>query len=81
VYEDWRRSIEERAGDLVAQMTIEEKAGLMVGSTLPMGPNGGVSEQASYGTNPFKPGGPASGASDVSRHLRGTRRRPITPEL
>jgi beta-glucosidase-like glycosyl hydrolase len=31
VYEDWRRSIDERAGDLVAQMTVEEKAGLMVG--------------------------------------------------
>ena len=31
VYEDWRRPIEERVNDLVAQMTIEEKAGLMVG--------------------------------------------------
>src|SRR5690348_1671037 len=40
VYEDWRRPIEERAGDLVAQMTVEEKAGLMVGPTLPMGPGG-----------------------------------------
>lgn len=58
VYEDWRRPIEERAGDLVAQMTVEEKAGLMVGPTLPMGPGGSVSEQAGYGTNPFNPGGP-----------------------
>ena len=45
VYEDWRRPIEERVSDLVAQMTVEEKAGLMVGPTLPMGPAGGVSEQ------------------------------------
>ena len=51
VYEDWRRPIEDRAGDLVAQMTVEEKAGLMVGPTLPMGPGGSVSEQAGYGSN------------------------------
>lgn len=57
VYEDWRRSIEERVNDLVAQMTIEEKAGLMVGPTLPMGPGGSVSEQPGYGSNPFNPGG------------------------
>lgn len=55
-YEDWRRAIDERVNDLVAQMTIEEKAGLMVGPQLSAGPNGSVSEQAVYGTNPFNPG-------------------------
>jgi beta-glucosidase len=58
VYEDWRRPIEERVNDLIAQMTIEEKAGLMVGPTLPMGQGGSVSEQPGYGANPFNPGGP-----------------------
>ncbi|MGE0129504.1 MAG: glycoside hydrolase family 3 protein [Blastocatellales bacterium] len=76
VYEDWRRSIEERAGNLVAQMTIEEKAGLMVGPTLPMGPGGSVSEQAGYGSNPFNPGGPitlntpATTDALLRRHIR-----------
>ena len=58
VYEDWRRPIDERVNDLLAQMTVEEKAGLMVGPTLPIGPGGGVSEQAGYGANPFNLGGP-----------------------
>ena len=34
-YEDWRQSIDARVADLVGQMTLEEKAGLMVGPTLP----------------------------------------------
>lgn len=33
-YEDWRRPIDERVDDLVAQMTLEEKAGLMLIDTL-----------------------------------------------
>lgn len=36
-YEDWRLSPEERAEDLVSQMTIDEKVGMMVISTLYMG--------------------------------------------
>ena len=59
VYEDWRRPVAERATDLVAQMTLEEKAGLMVGPSLVMGPNGMPSEQPTYGVNPFS-GGPAA---------------------
>lgn len=75
VYEDWRRPIEERVNDLVAQMTVEEKAGLMVGPTLPMGPAGGVSEQPSYGSNPFNPGPimlntPATTDALLRRHIR-----------
>ena len=58
-YEDWRLSVEERVGDLVARMTIEEKAGLMVGPSLTVGPNNGVSEQPTFMVNPFNPGPPA----------------------
>ena len=36
-YEDWRRPVDARVADLVAQMTLEEKAGLMLIDTL----NGG----------------------------------------
>ncbi|MGE0104322.1 MAG: glycoside hydrolase family 3 protein [Blastocatellales bacterium] len=76
VYEDWRRPIEDRVNDLVAQMTVEEKAGLMVGPTLPMGPGGSPSEQPGYGSNPFNPGGPITlntpGTTDalLRRHIR-----------
>jgi beta-glucosidase len=55
-YEDWRLPAAERARDLVSRMTLEEKAGLMVGPSLNPGPGGGVSEQPTYGTNPFNPG-------------------------
>ncbi len=74
VYEDWRRPISERVNDLVSQMTIEEKAGLMVGPSLPMGPGGTLVEQPVYGVNPFS-GGPASmvspGTTDAiqKRHI------------
>ena len=75
VYEDWRRSTEERVNDVISQMTIEEKAGLMVGPSLPIGPGGGVSEQAAYGQNPFNPGpilltSPATTDALVGRHIR-----------
>ncbi|WP_249872382.1 glycoside hydrolase family 3 protein [Oceanobacillus saliphilus] len=32
-YEDWRLPVEDRVGDLISQMTVEEKAGLMLIST------------------------------------------------
>lgn len=59
VFEDWRRPIADRVADLVSLMTVEEKAGLMVGPSLPMGPGGVPSEQPVYGVNPFT-GGPVS---------------------
>lgn len=34
VYEDWRRSVDERANDLVGRMTLAEKAGLMLINTM-----------------------------------------------
>jgi beta-glucosidase len=75
VYEDWRRGLEERISDLLAQMTVEEKAGLMVGPSLPAGANGTVSEQAVYGSNPFNPGpiqltSPATSEGILRRQIR-----------
>jgi beta-glucosidase len=73
-YEDWRRPVGERVDDLVSRMTLEEKAGLMVGPSLPMGPGGTVSEQPVYGKNPFS-GGPVAmvspGTTDAlhKRHI------------
>ena len=48
-YEDWRRPVAERVDDLVSQMTLEEKAGLMVGPSLAMGPGGTVREEPVFG--------------------------------
>jgi len=73
-YEDWRRPVAERVDDLVSRMTLEEKAGLMVGPSLPMGPGGAVSEQPVFGVNPFS-GGPVAlvspGTTDAlhKRHI------------
>ena len=73
-YEDWRRPVAERVNDLISQMTIEEKAGLMVGPSLPMGPGGTVREDPVFAVNPFA-GGPPSmvspGTTDAiaKRHI------------
>jgi beta-glucosidase len=74
-YEDWRLPLDVRVNDLVAQMTLEEKAGLMVGPSLTIGPNGGISVQPTYMVNPFNPGPPAmvSPATEdgvLKRHIR-----------
>ncbi len=73
-YEDWRRPLSERVDDLVAQMTLEEKAGLMVGPSLAMGPSGTVREEPVFGVNPFAGGPPglvSPGTTDAitKRHL------------
>ncbi len=73
VYEDWRKPVEARVDDLVAQMTLEEKAGLMVSPTLTMGADGTVNEEARTMPNPF--GGPSwsmPGTSDaiLELHIR-----------
>ncbi|WNG47208.1 glycoside hydrolase family 3 protein [Archangium minus] len=41
-YEDWRRSPEERARDLVSRMTLQEKAGVMMHGTAPTQTTEGV---------------------------------------
>ena len=74
-YEDWRLSVEARVTDLISQMTIEEKAGLMVGPSLTVGPNYGVSEQPTYMVSPFNPGppamvSPATADGVLNRHIR-----------
>ncbi|HSD26110.1 MAG TPA: glycoside hydrolase family 3 N-terminal domain-containing protein [Vicinamibacteria bacterium] len=73
-YEDWRLSAAERVDDLVSQMTIEEKAGLMVGPSLAMGPGGTVREDPVFAVNPFAGGPPAMaspGTTDAiaKRHI------------
>ncbi len=71
IYEDWRRPVEERVKDLVSQMTVEEKAGMMVGPTLPMGPNGTVSERADTSPSEFGGGMRTLATSDAlnNRHI------------
>jgi len=50
-YEDPRRPIEERVADLLQQMTLEEKAGLMFHTMLAMNTDGSLAEQPT----PFSP--------------------------
>ncbi len=50
-YEDWRLTPDQRARDLVARMTLEEKAGTMMhGTVRSTGPTGGVGMGAAYDT-------------------------------
>jgi beta-glucosidase len=50
-YEDWRLTPEQRARDLVARMTLEEKAGVMMhGTARTGGPTGGVGFGQAYDT-------------------------------
>lgn len=53
-YEDWRRPIDARIDDLVAQMTLEEKAGLMLIDTLNGGCGGAAPEKAANFVNTQK---------------------------
>jgi beta-glucosidase len=71
-YEDWRRPVEDRVTNLLSFMTLEEKAGLMVGPTLPMGPDGAISEGRDAAPNPFGGASGGVGTSDavVDRHIR-----------
>ena len=66
-YEDWRRPSDARAADLVGRMTLEEKAGMMVGPSLEMGAGGTASEQPIYRVEPVR--GRARGTR-FARHLR-----------
>jgi beta-glucosidase len=45
-YEDWRLPLDDRIADLISQMTLEEKAGLMLIQTLNAGFKGAVEEPA-----------------------------------
>ena len=46
VYEDPRRPVEERVADLLAQMTLAEKAGLMFHTVAPINPDGSLNPPA-----------------------------------
>lgn len=46
VYEDWRRPVDERVEDLLSQMTLEEKAGMLMIDQLNADPRGQVPELA-----------------------------------
>ena len=73
VYEDWRAPVDARVADLVGQMTLEEKAGLMVGPTLPMGPDGAVNEDSRPMPNPFGGGTwtlPGTSEALLKLHIR-----------
>ena len=46
VYEDWRRPVNERVSDLLSQMTLEEKAGMLMIDQLNAEAHGGLPDQA-----------------------------------
>lgn len=46
IYEDWRQPVEARIADLLAQMTLEEKVGMLLINTLNAGENGKMTDQA-----------------------------------
>lgn len=58
-YEDWRRPVDERIGDLVAQMSVEQMAGLMLYSAHQSVPSGGRGPfgSATYNGKPFDESG------------------------
>src|SRR5207249_552249 len=47
-YEDPRRPIEERVEDLLAQMTLEEKAGMLFQPPIGMNPDGSLKEEPDF---------------------------------
>jgi len=52
IYEDSRRTVDERTDDLLAQMTLEEKAGCMFITMIGMGKNGNLLEKPTL-SDPF----------------------------
>jgi beta-glucosidase len=46
IYEDWRQPVEKRVADLLSQMTLKEKAGMLMINTLNAGEHGFLSDQA-----------------------------------
>ena len=67
-YEDWRLPVEQRVADLVSRMTVEEKTGLMIHSSLSgfTGPNGEVLGLPAAGGR----GGPGRGAPPAANANR-----------
>ena len=72
-YEDWRRPVEERVDDLLTQMSLEEKAGLMVHPALGMGEGGALLEEPQvFETSPGQRMvmGPATTDAIVDKRIR-----------
>jgi len=72
-YEDWRLPVEERVADLVSKMTLEEKVGLMIHSSLAgfTGPNGEVLGLPAAGRGGRGGAGMARTLTPVERALLG----------
>jgi len=82
-YEDWRRPVEERIADLVSQMTLEEKVGLMFHPNIAVNESGEVkydltpeekeairkAEEEGY-AGPIGPGGQNAGAMAMGQMRR-----------
>lgn len=77
VYEDWRKSTDERVADLLSQMTVEEKAGILFHPNIAVKPDGKVvydakaelSQEAYKG--PVGPGGAGAGAMQMGQVREG----------
>lgn len=74
-YEDQGRSIEERVEDLLMQMTLEEKAGLMFQRAIAMNPDGSLVEGEGLGRPMSTSGMVLSKLMNHFNVLRGTRPR------
>lgn len=68
IYEDTRKSPEERAGNLISQMTLEEKAGTMFFSMISMRQDGSIAEKPSI-NDPFSFAVPGTSDMIFSRHI------------
>jgi len=71
-YEDWRLPVERRVADLVARMTVEEKAGLLFHASISgvTGPNGEVLERPT-GAMGARPGPAAPQPTGIARAIQG----------
>jgi len=72
-YEDPRRPIEERIDDLLSQMTLEEKAGMMFQRTIAMNPDGSLVEGEGLGRPMSTTGMVRSQLMNHFNVLRGTK--------
>ncbi len=64
IYEDWRKSADERAADLASKMSIEQISGLMLYSGHQRIPGGGFGRGSTYGGKAFNESG--AKASDLA---------------
>jgi beta-glucosidase len=72
-YEDWRLPLDERVADLISKMTVEEKVGLMIHSSLAgfTGPNGEVLGLPAAGGRGGRGGGRGAAADSGNRSFQG----------